>query len=74
MYEWEQFYQIEPFGAQVDELRLGNICAVLANINRDPKQSAFSPSDFLVTCFKAKPERQSFSDLMAAIEGAFSGG
>lgn len=73
MYEWEQFYQVEPFGAQVEELRFGNICAVLANINRDSKQSAYSPSDFLVT-FKAKKERQSVDDLMAAIEGALSGG
>ncbi len=73
MLEWENFYQVEPFGAEVEELRFGNICAVLANINRDSKTQSFSPSDFFVTYFKAKSESQSADDLMAAIEGAFRG-
>lgn len=73
MQEWERFYQCEPFGAEVQELRLGNICAVLANLQRDSKTPPFTPNDFLVTCFKAKQEPQSFESLMAAIEGAFSG-
>ncbi|MEY8203803.1 MAG: DUF4035 domain-containing protein [Bermanella sp.] len=73
MLEWEYFYQVEPFGAEVEELRFGNICATLANINRDSKTKLFNPADFFVTYLKSKPESQSVDDLMAAIEGAFNG-
>ncbi len=73
MLEWEYYYQVEPFGAEVEELRFGNICAVLANINRDSKTKPFTPADFFVTYFKAKSESQSVDELMSAIEGVFSG-
>lgn len=75
MQEWENFYRIEPWGAEVEELRLGNICSVLANLKRDPKSKPlpFMASDFFATFIKPKSEYQSTDDLIAAIEGALGG-
>ncbi len=33
--EWLAYYQIEPFGEQIADLRHGTACALVANINRN---------------------------------------
>lgn len=73
MQEWEHFYQIEPWGSEVEELRFGNICSVLANLQRSSSSQPFKASDFLITYVKPRPEYQSTDELMASIEGAFCG-
>lgn len=47
--EWMAFYNLEPFGYQADRGLTAQICAVLAEINRDPKKRSepFTPADFL---------------------------
>jgi hypothetical protein len=43
------FYEIEPFGDEVEDLRHGTACALLANTNRDreSRPEPFGPSDFI---------------------------
>ena len=41
------FSQLEPFGALADELRLGQIAATIANVNRDEKTDAYRSGDFM---------------------------
>lgn len=47
--EWMAFDQLEPFGYATDSLRAGQICAVIANVNR-PKETSkkWKASDFVV--------------------------
>lgn len=47
--EWMAFYQLEPWGADVDDWRAGMIASTVANVHRDPKKrrEPFSPQDFM---------------------------
>ena len=64
--EWEHFFQLEPWGALVEELRVGQQCALLANINS--KTPKFTPHDFLTTVQHQKPE-QTPEDMLAVLRG-----
>ncbi len=65
--EWQQFSQLEPFGAMVEELRIGQQCALLANINSD-KSNRFTPHDFLTTVHYQKPQ-QAPEDMLTLLRG-----
>ncbi|MDR5801204.1 hypothetical protein [Caballeronia sp. LZ001] len=47
--EWLAYYQIEPFGTQMDDMRAGVIAAATYNVNRDSKKrpTPFGPSDVI---------------------------
>lgn len=45
--EWMAYYNLEPFGEQVEWLRSGAICSVIANVNRGQKGKVFTPEDFM---------------------------
>jgi hypothetical protein len=47
--EWQAYYQLEPFGEQITDLRHGVAVSVLANVNRnhEAKPEPFTPSDFI---------------------------
>lgn len=46
---WVEYYHIEPWGSHYDDLRAGQIAAVVANANRDPSRTPepFRPLDFV---------------------------
>lgn len=45
---WQAYYALEPWGEERADLRNGLLCALTANINRDPKKGkAFGPADFM---------------------------
>jgi hypothetical protein len=35
--EWMAYWNVEPFGPEREDQRAGEIAAVIANVNRDPK-------------------------------------
>ena len=45
---WVEYYQVEPWGSHFDDVRAGQIAAVVANANRDPARTPtpFKPLDF----------------------------
>jgi hypothetical protein len=45
--DWMAFYNIEPFGERIADIRMGMLAATTANIHRDPKTKAFEPADFM---------------------------
>jgi hypothetical protein len=47
--EWLGYYQIEPFGARIDDLRAGVIAAATYNVHRDVKKfpKALGPVDVI---------------------------
>lgn len=46
--DWIAFYDLEPWGSGIEDLRAGTGIALLANINRDSKKQPkpFAPLDF----------------------------
>lgn len=44
--EWMAFYQLEPWGSRMEDMRAGEICAVVANVMAGTKGKSFKPSDF----------------------------
>jgi hypothetical protein len=55
MTEMMAFERLEPFGALHQELMLGQVCAVIANVHRDSKRRSdpFAPQDFMPGLRKA---------------------
>ena len=47
--EWRHYADLEPFGEWRADYRAGLICALIANVNRDPKKTPkpFSAADFM---------------------------
>ncbi|XYJ11813.1 phage tail assembly protein T [Telluria sp. B2] len=47
--EWQAFYQLEPFGDLVADMRHGVATSLHANLNRDPKvrPEPYRPDDFI---------------------------
>jgi hypothetical protein len=66
--EWEWFFQLEPSGAMVEELRIGQLCALLANIKSSKNSKTFTPYDFLTTVHYQKPQ-QSAEDILGVLSG-----
>lgn len=52
---WMAYYNIEPFGTPIENLRMGIVASTMANIHRDPKRPAFAPADFIPGERKAEP-------------------
>jgi hypothetical protein len=57
--EWMAYSQVERFDEVRADLRAASICAMLANIHRNPKKRAtpFNVSDFLLD-FEGTPKRR----------------
>lgn len=69
------FERLEPFGALHDEQMHGAICALTANINRNPKKTGvFSPGHFMAALGRAMKidepillkDKRSMSELIAS--------
>lgn len=75
MYEWEQYYQLEPFGSEVDELRTAGISSVIANVNRASSTTPYKPSDFFFTISRDSIDEptQSVEQMLAVLKGVLGG-
>lgn len=45
--EWMAFFQVEPFGVDVEMYGPAIVAATIANVNRSKNQKAYSPEDFM---------------------------
>lgn len=54
---WGLYYREEPFGHWRTDVMLAQICAILANVNRDPKQreKPFTIQDFMLFDKQTEP-------------------
>ncbi len=62
--EWLAFGEIEPYGAELDNWRTGQVCATIANVHRT-KGKAYKPDDFMP---RVGPRRQSPEELTATFK------
>ena len=46
--EWIAYYRLSPFGAEREDLRAGQVAAMLGNIHRRKGAAAFKASDFIM--------------------------
>lgn len=53
--EWIAYYDMEPFGDRMDDLRAGTIAAVTANCNRAKDTDPYAPLDFVPWAKRAEP-------------------
>ena len=67
--EWMQFYAIDPFGTQRDDLQAGIVAATIANANSS-KGKAFQPIDFMPY---ADGKKEQTSDDMKALLNSIAG-
>lgn len=45
--EWIAYYSLEPFGERHDDIRMGTLAALNANLNRSPGGRVYLPEDFM---------------------------
>lgn len=62
--EWAEFYRHNPWPDTKADAYMANICATLANINRDEKKrkESFTANDFLLTFKSATPQEDLTDD------------
>ena len=67
--EWMAFYALEPWGALIEDHRIGTVAALLANIHRDRKRrlQPYSWQDFF-----PQPETKTTKRAEASLKAAFS--
>ena len=62
---WMAYYKVEPWGARMDDIRMGMIASTIANCNRDPKRKPdpFQPIDYIPWAQdRPEPESVLFED------------
>ncbi len=68
--EWMAFFQMEPWGCEVDDWRFGMLASVIANVNRDPKRQRkpFRPQDFVPKRDAEPAEEQTWEEQARILE------
>ncbi len=68
--EWTAYYQIEPFGEERADLRMGVLASTFANVNRGKHQKPFSPDDFMPKFDRTEPQgrKQTVQEMMQAFK------
>lgn len=66
---WIAFYRLEPFGGDVQDTQLAQLCAVLANVNRNPKQKPqpFKVTDFKLAAAMRRPAKKNVGQMFKAL-------
>lgn len=59
--EWMIYFEMEPWGTDVEDWRAGMVASTIANVNRDPKKQIkpYDPEDFMLKRVPEEIERQS---------------
>lgn len=60
--EWRAYWEIEPWGEERADLRVGTLSAIVANVARGKGQRPFSPADFFYRPAAASRPRGPLSD------------
>lgn len=68
--EWQAFYQLEPWGFDIENWRAANIASTVANVNRPPKKPAYKLEQFM----PKRAEPQTAHDMLARLKAVWGGG
>lgn len=64
--EWAVYYELEPFGEERDDLRMGVISSTIANVNRSKNSKVYKPQDFIPKF--GEQHRQTWQQQLKAVE------
>ena len=64
--EWQAEYQLDPWGDERADLRMGIIACTIANVNR-AKGRTFKPGDFMPEFDKQAKQRQTPEEMAAVM-------
>jgi len=70
--EWYWFYELEPFGTEIDEMRFAQLNATQANCHRAPNTPALKATDFYIGIQPPK-HKQTAIDMLNTMSGIFGG-
>lgn len=72
--EWRAFYEIEPFGAEREDLRAGIVASTVANTARNPKRRRrpYRPREFMPN-FRPPMDWQEQLAFVQALNNALGG-
>lgn len=45
--EWKAYFSLEPFGTRIEDIRMGTVASVVANVNRGKDTPPYKPNDFI---------------------------
>jgi hypothetical protein len=65
--EWLAYFQLEPFGTEVDMLGHAITSATIANANRQKGKKAYKPKDFMPD-FEKENRQQTTDEMLAFAE------
>ncbi len=71
--EWQAMYALDPWGEERADMRMGNICATLANINRTKGQAVSGPADWMPDFLGAKKAKRQTPEQMIAAARLMAG-
>lgn len=70
--EWGAFFNLEPWGTEIEDWRAGLISATIAEVNRDPqrRRNPYLPSDFMPSSSRKieTTEQQSWEEQAQILE------
>jgi hypothetical protein len=67
--EWAEYFALEPYGEFRADARHAVLCALLANIHRDPKKGRRStPADWMLKFADPAPKRMSSEEMLRRVE------
>jgi hypothetical protein len=66
--EWMQYYAIDPFGTERNDLQSGIVASTIANANSG-KGKAFQPSDFMPYLNKNEQTAEDMQTLLNTMAG-----
>ncbi|MCK9326632.1 MAG: hypothetical protein M0P69_14170 [Bacteroidales bacterium] len=68
--EWISYYEMEPWGTDVEDWRAGMVASTIANVNRDPKKQRkpYTPKDFMPQRIVEQKEEQSWEEQARLLE------
>jgi len=64
------FYELEPFGEDMDWLKFAMLCSLIANVNTGKRGKKFKAEDFMPKHFRNKV-KQSAAEMKAKMLGIF---
>lgn len=67
--EWRAFWELEGgFGDMKQDMRIGQVCSTIANVNRSRKTKPFKPDDFALRPKKIDSRKDNTAAIMAGFD------
>ena len=66
--EWMIYYELEPFGEDREDFRMGVVASTIANVNRSKNSKVYKPQDFIPKFGDTQPNKQTWQEQLRIVE------